>query len=301
MTESPLPQPLPSTLRLRAAGVHLHVQTAGQGSPLLLLHGFPDDADLWQPLVPLLSPHHRLWMPDQRGYRHSDKPALPGDYRIEALLADVLALVEYMLDGAPRRIAMAGHDWGGMLAWAFAARHPSRVERLVVFNAPHPCRFAELLRSDAQQRAASAYVHTLCQPGHAALMAADGHARMRALMARAVPGMRPEDIDALARGWATPGALPAMLNWYRALDCDAALEGDGVPALPSLGDASGHIEAPTLLLWGEQDGAFVPANLQGLERWVPQLQVQRFAQAGHWLMRERPAEAAAAMLQFLSA
>lgn len=295
------PQPQPGTLRLRAAGVHLHVQTAGQGSPLLLLHGFPDDADLWQALVPLLSPHHSLWMPDQRGYRHSDKPALPGDYAIDVLLADVLALADHMHGGTPGRIALAGHDWGGMLAWAFAARYPQRVERLVIFNAPHPCRFAELLRSDAQQRAASAYVQTLCQPGHAALMAADNCARMRALMARAVPGMRGDDIDALARGWATPGALPAMLNWYRALDFNAALAGAGVPALPSLGSASGHIEAPTLLLWGEQDGSFVPANLQRLECWVPRLQLRRFADGGHWLPRERPAEVADAMLAFLSA
>jgi len=298
--QPPLPPP-PDTLRLRAAGVHLHVQRAGQGSPLLLLHGFPDDADLWQPLVPLLSPRHRLWMPDQRGYRHSDKPVLPGDYTIDVLLADVLALADHMHGGAPGRIALAGHDWGGMLAWAFAARYPQRVERLVIFNAPHPCRFAELLRSDAQQRAASAYVQTLCQPGQAALLAADGHARLRTLMSRAVPGMCDEDIDALARGWATPGALPAMLNWYCGLDFNAAVEGAGVPALPGLGGASGHIEAPTLLLWGDQDGSFVPANLQGLDRWVPRLQVRRFAQGGHWLLREQPAEVATAMVQFLSA
>lgn len=279
----------PRSLRQRvAADVELHVAEAGRGAPLLLLHGFPDNGDLWTPLVSALGATHRLWMPDLRGYRHSDKPADPADYAIDHLVADVAALADAMVGRSPGRVTLAGHDWGGMLAWAFAARHPERVERLIIFNAPHPSRLAELLRDDPAQREASSYMQRLRAPGAEAVLAADGHARLRALVRHSLPTLPDAELDALAAGWAQPGALTAMLNWYRA------------NALPGLTRSSGRIDAPTLLLWGEQEGSFVPANLDGLDRWVPRLRLRRFADAGHWLPREQPDEVARAMIAFLS-
>lgn len=293
--------PLPATVHAErvlrvpvADGVSLHVAEVGLGPPLLLLHGFPDNGDLWRALVPALAPHHRLWMPDLRGVRYSDKPPAVTDYAIEPLLADVQALVDAMCAPAPGRVAIAGHDWGGMLAWACAARHPASVDRLVILNAPHPCRFAQLLRDDPAQQRASAYIGWLTAPGAEALLAANGHARLRALVQRALPAMPAAELDALAAGWAVPGALDSMLNWYRALQLD------GASAVPSLGNASGRIAAPTLLCWSDLDTAFVPANLEGLAQWVPDLRLQRDGGAGHWLPRERPAGVAAAMLAFLA-
>lgn len=283
-----------------SGGVTLQVQANGCGMPLLLLHGFPDSADVWHPLLPALAAQHRVWAPDLRGYRDSGKPPAPADYAIDALLADLLALIDRMA-GTQATVAVAGHDWGGVLAWALAARHPQRVSRLVVLNAPHPVRFAELLRDDAQQRAASAYIQRLTQAGAAARLAADDCAVLRAMMRGALPNLSADELDAMVAGWSVPGALPAMLNWYHALDFGAALAPGGVAALPSLGSSNGVVEAPTLLLWGERDAAFVAANLDGLQRWVPRLQLQRFADAGHWLLRERPADVAAAMLRFLAA
>jgi pimeloyl-ACP methyl ester carboxylesterase len=278
-----------------APDVDLDVAVVGAGAPLLLLHGFPDNRDLWQALVPALAAHHRLWMPDLRGYRQSSKPPLVDDYSLHKLVADVRVLADKASCSPNGRVCVAGHDWGGMLAWAFAALHPERVERLVIFNAPHPCRFAELLRTDAAQQAASSYVQRLAAPGAEDAMAANGHERMRLLMQQSLPRMSPDDLQNLAAGWAVPGALPAMLNWYRALDIH------NPHAVPNVSPASGDIAAPTLLLWGERDGAFVPDNLLTLERWVPHLTLRRFADAGHWLPREKPVEVAAAMLAFLSA
>ncbi len=275
-----------------APAVALRVAELGQGAPVLLLHGFPDNGGLWLPLAARLAVRHRVWMPDLRGYRHSAKPAAVHDYAIGALLDDVHALVQQLGRGAP--VVLAGHDWGGMLAWALAATRPALVQHLVIFNAPHPCRFAELLRTDAAQRDASAYVQRLAAPDAQAALSADGYARMRALLRHALPGLPAAELEALAAGWAMPGALTAMLNWYRALDLRHP------HAVPSLGTASGHIEAPTLLLWGERDGAFVPANLEGLQRWVPRLTLRRFADAGHWLPREEPDAAADAMLEFIA-
>ena len=294
----------PTLRRVRVAdGAALQVAEYGQGPPLLLLHGFPDNGDLWVPVAKRLARHHRLWLPDLRGYRHSDKPPHAADYSIDALVADVQALVTQMADGhtgpgSASRVSVAGHDWGGMLAWAVAARHPASIERLVVINAPHPCRFAELLQSDAAQRAASAYVQRLCSPGASAALAADDFARLRGLVRSNLPELPAEELESQAQVWALPGALDAMLNWYRALDFERALA-EGVSSLPDLGSASGHIEAPTLVLWGERDGSFVPANLDGLQRWVPQLTLRLFGDAGHWLPRERSDAVASAMLDFL--
>jgi epoxide hydrolase 4 len=288
-----------STRRVTVAeGISLHVAEAGQGPPLLMLHGFPDNGDLWRPLLSTLAPAHRVWMPDLRGYRHSDKPPQVRDYALDVLVADVLALIDAMTGSTQDRVALAGHDWGGMLAWAVAALHPQRVSHLVVFNAPHPCRFAQLLQSDPAQREASAYVPRLASPGAEAVLAADGHARLRGLVAGAVTdspsgGLSAQELDALARGWAMPGALSAMLRWYRALDMHHP------HSVPLLAPASGHIQAPTLLLWGEREGSFVPANLHGLGHWVPRLTLHRFANAGHWLPREQPEAAAWAMAGFL--
>jgi epoxide hydrolase 4 len=276
------------TLRLQVAvDVELHVVEAGLGAPLLLLHGFPDNGDLWQPLAMALQATHRLWMPDLRGYRHSDKPAGVASYGIDALLEDVRALCDAMAGRSPGRVALAGHDWGGLLAWVFAARHPERVERLIVCNVPHPQRLAELLRDDAAQREASSYMDRLRTPGAEAALAADDCARLRALMRHSLPDLAAAELDALAAGWSAPGALTAMLNWYRA------------NAVSDLARCCGRIEAPTLLLWGEQEGSFVPANLERLERLVPRLALRRFADAGHWLPRQRPAEVAQAMIAFL--
>lgn len=292
--------PEPTLRRVPVAeDVALHVAELGDGPPLLLLHGFPDNGDLWLPVARRLANQHRVWMPDLRGYRHSDKPKGAADYAIDALVADVLALATQLGAGTAGRVHVAGHDWGGMLAWALAARHPASIERLVICNAPHPCRFAELLERDAAQRAASAYVQRLSAPGAGVALAADGFARLRAMLQANLPSLPADELESQVQGWALSGALDAMLNWYRALDIEHALAG-GVSSLPDLGAASGRIEAPTLVLWGDLDGSFVAANLDGLQRWVPQLTLRRFEDAGHWLPREHPDTVAGAMLDFFS-
>ena len=99
--------------------------------------------------------------------------------------------------------------------------------------------------------------------------------------------------------WAQPGALHAMLNWYRAMNFETAVASDHVAAVPDLGGASGKVEAPTLVIWGEQDGSFPVACLNHLEDWVPNLSMHRELQSGHWLVREQPELVAGLIAQFL--
>lgn len=282
--------------RLQAAGVELHVAIQGDGPPVLLLHGFPDHWELWQPLMSLLSPQYRLMAPDLRGYNESDKPRELQAYHINTLVADVRALI-HTLGG---RCIVVGHDWGGMLAWAVAARYPQEVVRLVVLNAPHPCRFAQLLRLNAAQRQASAYVQRLCEPGTEARLAANNFALLWSVISNSMQGPTTEaDRLKSIQAWSRPGALRAMLNWYRVLDFESAMAPLGLSALPDLDGASGEISMPTLVIWGEQDGSFPIMCLEGLQQWVPRLQLHCFPNGGHWLLREDPEAVAKLIGDFL--
>lgn len=282
---------------LPAAGVRLHVAQAGQGSPVLMLHGFPDHWELWRPLMGELAPAHRVLAPDLRGINLSDKPPAVADYAIARLVDDVRALIAH-LGG---RCALVGHDWGGLLAWTVAARHPDAVSRLAVFNAPHPCRFAQELQSSPLQREASAYVQRLCQAGAADRLARDDFELLWAVRSdgRTGPAWQARRA-ACVQAWSQPGALQAALNWYRALNLEAALAPAGVPSVPELAQASGVVGVPTLVVWGERDGSFPVACLQGLERWVPDLRVHREPGGGHWLLEEQHALAAELLREFLA-
>lgn len=286
---------------LPAAGLRLHVVQAGQGSPVLLLHGFPDHWRLWAPLMQALAPRHRLMAPDLRGVNLSDKPPAVGDYAVDHLVADVLALINH-LGG---RCALVGHDWGGLLAWTVAARHPARVSRLAVFNAPHPVRFAQQLRDDPAQRAASAYIRRLCEPGAEARLARDRYALLWAVRSGgaqdvAAEAARQDERTQCTAAWSQSGALTAALNWYRALDFEAALGPAGVAAVPPLHGASGVVPMPTLVVWGERDGSFPVRCLDGLEAWVPRLRLHREPEGGHWLLCEQPDLASRLLADFLA-
>jgi pimeloyl-ACP methyl ester carboxylesterase len=281
---------------LPAAGVQLHVAQAGQGTPVLLLHGFPDHWRLWEPLMHALAPRHRVMAPDLRGINLSDKPAAEADYAIDRLVEDVLALIEH-LGG---RCTLVGHDWGAMLAWTVAARHPERVSRLAIFNAPHPCIFAQQLLSNPAQRAASGYVQRLCAPAAAERLAFNHFEGLWSVKAdgRNTPDRQAERAHCEA-AWSQAGALRAALNWYRAMDFAAALSPPGLPAMPSLAGASGRIEMPTLVVWGERDGSFPVECLNDLPQWVPQLTLRRVPEGGHWLLHEQPERVTPWLVDFL--
>jgi epoxide hydrolase 4 len=296
MTNSPFDHPI-SHRMVAASGVNLHVAQCGQGDPVLLLHGFPDHWALWEPLMPRLGQIYHLMAPDLRGYNLSDKPPHVRDYAIDSLVQDLRALV-LQLGGSCH---VVGHDWGGMLAWTLAARYPQDVAKLVILNAPHPCIFAHQLKTNAAQRAASEYVSRLRQPGFHHELAPNNFERLWRLVSGATTAPLTPDVQADCFGaWAQPGALAAMLAWYQALDFDAALAPAGVHSVPHIGEVSGQIEAPTLVVWGELDGSFPVACLDDLPQWVPNLRLHREPTGGHWLVREQPDTIAALLRSFLN-
>src|SRR5512133_1701291 len=129
-------------------GLRLHCVEAGTGPLVVLLHGFPEFWYAWRHQIPALADAgYRVVAADLPGYNTSDKPPRVRDYRPSVLAQDVADLVVALGAGSA---AVAGHDWGGGLAWLLAIQHPERIERLVVLNAPHPIRLLKSLRSPRQ-------------------------------------------------------------------------------------------------------------------------------------------------------
>lgn len=258
--------------------------------PVLLLHGFPDLPLTWGPQVAALeAAGFRAHAPPLRGYEGAPRPARVEDYAIGHLVGDAVAHVR-SLGG---RAHVVGHDWGGVIAWHLAARHPELVDRLVVMNAPHPARFAHALRT-ARQMLRSWYALAFQLPWLAERMiAADGGARVRRAVRRATHGgaFREEELDQMARALSTPDAARAAIAYYRAA-FRSGLRGVARPAA--------RVERPTLLVWGMRDPYLLPELTEGLERWVPDLHVERIAEAGHWVHRDAAEQANAVMVPWLT-
>lgn len=219
MPESELLMPGWRSGRRQVNGLWLHVVEAGprDGPLLVLLHGFPEFWWAWRhQIAPLAEAGFHVAAPDLRGYNLSDAPRGIGSYRLDLLVADVLALADGLGAG---RFDLVGHDWGGVIAWATAARHPDRIGRLVVLDAPNPDLLGQALKHPTQALRSSyaAFFQLPLLPE--ALLGAFGFAGLRALMRGSArpDSFRPGDLDRYAAAWGQPGRLGAMLNYYRAL------------------------------------------------------------------------------------
>ena len=284
-------------------GVTLNVAFAGdEASPaVILLHGFPESHRTWRAVAPLLEGSFHLIMPDQRGFAGSDRPQLVFDYSANKLTDDIFALADTLgLDS----FALVGHDWGGAIAWSAALRKDPRLERLAIVNAPHPVIFQKSVIENAEQRAASQYINAFRVPGfeHAIqLMGLDTFFE-KTFREHVDLTLIPEaEKQQYLAEWAQPGALTAMLNWYRAARLLIPPPGLTVPLPDWLLKAFPKVEIPTLVVWGMRDPALLPIQLDGLDLLVSDLTIERIAEAGHFAPWEAPQAVAAALKPFLAA
>jgi pimeloyl-ACP methyl ester carboxylesterase len=282
-------------------GVELDVATAGDpGAPaIMLLHGFPESHRTWRHQIPALAERFLVIAPDQRGFARSSKPEGVENYTADKPVADLLALADHF---GKDRFTLAGHDWGGAIAWMAALQHPKRVERLIIVNAPHPFVFQRSLFDDRAQRKASQYIRlfrdTSIDKGltGAGLEKFFGSTFARHLTAAVAGGDKAAYLDE----WSQPGAMTAMLNWYRASAIIVPAM-DETPERPAFLDAPfPPVTQPTLVIWGMRDRALLPVQLDGLERLVPDLAVVK-VDAGHFVTWEKPADVTGAMRDWLEA
>lgn len=271
-------------------GVRLHYVTRGSGPLILFVHGFPEFWYAWRNQLTEFSRDHRAVAVDMRGYNLSSKPNAVDAYRIPNMVEDVRALADHL--GA-RRFVLVGHDWGGAVAWAFAAAHPERLEKLVIINAPHPSVFARELSMNPAQQRASQYMTAFQSPETEKRLSADGYSALVHTFTNVIKAgyLTAADSVEYIKSWSQPGALTGGLNYYRAARIGPAAPGASVPAT--------MVNVPTLVIWGERDPYLLTGNLEGLEAYVPRLTVKRIPDATHWVVHERPAEVNAMIREFI--
>ena len=277
-----------------STGISLDVAVAGAGEhAIILLHGFPESHRTWRRIIPDLARDHLVLAPDQRGFARSDKPAGVDSYTPDKMVADLLALADHFgID----RFTLVGHDWGGAIAWMAALQNPHRVERLVIVNAPHPFVFQKTLFDDSAQREASQYITAFRNPQFERHIDSIG---LSAFFDGSF--MKHTDFDSSADEkpvyldqWQQPGAMTAMLNWYRASSIIVPAM-DETPDRPAWLDGPfPPITQPTLVIWGLGDKALLPSQLEGLEQYVPDLTVEK-VDAGHFVPWQNPAAVVSAL------
>lgn len=267
-----------------STGVRLSVALAGdrRNPPAILLHGFPESHRTWRELSPRLENELFLIMPDLRGFGGSDLPQDVDAYRTELLIDDIFALADALGVG---RFALVGHDWGGAIAWGAAIRGDPRLTRLAIVNSPHPLIFQKSLVENEKQRLASQYITAFRAPGFEELVAARGvDWFFETTFGRHVDlsKISPDERRQYVADWSRPGALRAMLNWYRASKILVPPPGPAVPAPDWIGRDFPAVKIPTLVIWGMEDKALLPLQLDELDTLVDEIRIVRLPGVGHF-------------------
>ncbi|HEY7216574.1 MAG TPA: alpha/beta hydrolase [Thermoanaerobaculia bacterium] len=273
-------------------GVRLHAVEAGpeSGPLLLLLHGFPEHWYGWRRQIePLAAAGFRVLAPDQRGYNLSDKPRRVSAYDLDTLALDVVGLID---EAGAAKARVVAHDWGGLVGWWLGIKHPERLERLALLNAPHPQAMRRALLRSPKQRGRSSYIFYFQLPWlpertfrrHNFAYAA------RALQRTSRPGTFSDaDVDLYRQAWSQPGAVRSMIHWYR-----AALRAQ--PRWP----ASPRVRVPALLLWGAKDRFLGRELAQASLGFCDDGRLEFFPEATHWIQHEEAERVNERLLDFFA-
>ncbi len=287
--------------------IRLSCRAAGKTSaPLLLfLHGFPEGAFVWDAMMQALAADFRCVAPDLRGYGASSSPREVEAYRMKHLASDIAGLAQHF--DAPVA-ALVAHDWGGAVGWTLGAQAPAWLRRLIIINSPHPANFLRELQNNPAQQQASAYMNFLCQPDAESLLTQNDFERLWLFFTRmgATDGAHP------GGGWLTDEVrnqyrelwlrgLDGALNYYRASPLRPPTADDDRVMSLQLPAEMTQVSVPTLVLWAEADTALPPTLLDGLEAYVPGLDLVRIPHATHWVVHEQPERLATEIRKFLRA
>jgi pimeloyl-ACP methyl ester carboxylesterase len=268
--------------RSAVGDIELSVVDAGDGEPVLLLHGFPDSARLWRRQVPaLLDAGYRVIAPDLRGFGESDAPECVEAYGLPVIFNDTVGLLDRL---EVERTNVVGHDWGAGAAWGLAALAPDRVERLVAISVGHPATFPGTM----EQRARSWYMLLFAWPEAEDILSRDDWRLFREWLGDV------EDLDRYIEDLSRPGRLTAGLNWYRAsitAEAFAARDRSGLPA----------VSCPTMGIWSDGDFALTERQMTDSEASVEgPWRYERIEGAGHWIPLDAPERLNDLLLDFLA-
>jgi pimeloyl-ACP methyl ester carboxylesterase len=267
--------------RIKGDGVELSVIDEGEGPAVLLLHGFPDSANLWRhQIATLKDAGFRVVAPDLRGFGASGKPVEVDAYRVGHSVSDLTNV----LDALEIETAhVVGHDWGAGVAWAFALMAPHRLGKLAVLSVGHPAKFAARA---VEQREKSWYMLLFQFAEAEEILRRNDWALLREWMAS-----HPE-LDAAIERLERPGALTASLGWYRA---NMHPRGELRPATPLP-----NVQADTLGIWSSGDRYLLEDAMRRSGEHVDGTwRYERIEGAGHWMQLDAAEQVSALLLDFL--
>ncbi|MGB3765066.1 MAG: alpha/beta hydrolase [Phormidesmis sp.] len=274
---------------LETNGIRLHYVTEGEGPLILFLHGFPECWYSWRHQLSEFGKNYKAVAIDLRGYNESDKPKEQSAYALSELVQDVAGVIRAL---GYEKCVLVGHDWGGAIAWSFAYAYPEMLERLIVLNLPHPAKFAQGLRTP-QQLLKSWYIALFQLPALPELLIkSNNYAVIRSIFRdQAVNpnAFTEEDLDVLVAAAAKPGAVTAMLNYYRDI-----FQSEGF-----LDKQWGVLKVPTLMIWGEDDKALGKELTYGTNEYVETFKIRYIPDCSHWVQQEQPGQVNQYMQAFL--
>ncbi len=269
-------------------GIRLHYVEAGEGPLVVLLHGFPEFWYSWRHQIPAFAQAgYHVVAPDMRGYDLSDRPQNASAYETGLLADDIAGLVKHF---GEQSAYVVGHDWGAVVAYTVAMRHPELVRRLAILNVPHPARMVQGLKSPKQLRK-SWYMFFFQIPKLPEyLIARDDYSfAKRSLRADSKGAFTDEDLERYVEAWSQPGALTGMINYYRAM-----MRRSPRKALAQMKP----IGAPTLVIWGMRDRHIGSELAEPAPEWVPNVRVERIAEATHWVQHDAAGRVSELLLGF---
>jgi len=279
---------------VEANGLRFEVDKCGTGDKLAIcLHGFPEHSFSWRYQLPMLAEAgYEAWAPNLRGYAGSSRPDRVSDYDIDHLMEDVSALIDA---SGHRSVVLIGHDWGAVIAWQFAIEKRRPLEKLIICNVPHPGPFKKSLRNGFAQIKKSWYVFFFQIPWLPEFLLGLNGAQAIGDMFRKSSvdqSMFPTEVTTVYQENASqPGALRAMINYYRALlRARKKLATRGLPT----------IEVPTLMIWGEEDVALSKDTTYGTEEYVSDFRIRYLPGVSHWVQQEAPVQVNAMIRAFLA-
>ncbi len=265
-----------------ANGLRFEVDQCGSGERLALcLHGFPEHSFSWRFQLPMLAElGYRAWAPNLRGYGASSRPEGLSAYSLEHLLEDVSALIDA---SGCRETVLLAHDWGAVIAWYYAMRGKRPLSKLVICNVPHPQAMSQGFSWAQLKRSWYIFFFQLPRLPEWLLSRRDG-AALADVMARSAVDKRNFSAavgEVYRRNAMQPGALTAMINYYRALVRGGGARRQRAAGLPV-------IDVPTLMVWGEDDVALGKETTYGTERYVSNLTLRYLPRVSHWVQQEQP-------------
>ncbi len=271
------------TVYFEVQGIRLHAQAAGpvDGPVVILLHGFPEFWMGWKKQIePLAQLGYRVIVPDQRGYGLSDKPSRVFDYRIDSLAKDIIGILDSL--GA-KQVFLAGHDWGAAVTWWLVTFYPERFKAAAILSVPHPKVMQRTLLTSLSQLLKSWYMFFFQFPGLPEWVVSrkDWSFAIRSLVGSSRKGtFKREELEEYKKAWGQPGAIRAMINWYR-----AALRFSDPQREPK----SWKTTVPVLLIWGEEDRFLSKEMAKPSLEYCEQGRLVSLPGVSHWVQHEEPA------------